>query len=35
MEDINLSTPMGTPEGVMLDQFKWVSEAVLPAFRRR
>ena len=34
MEDINLSTPMGTPEAVMLDQFKWVSEAVLPAFRR-
>ena len=34
MEDINLSTPMGTPEAVMLDQFKWVSEAVLPAFQR-
>jgi alkanesulfonate monooxygenase SsuD/methylene tetrahydromethanopterin reductase-like flavin-dependent oxidoreductase (luciferase family) len=34
MEDINLSTPMGTPEAVMLDQFKWVSEAVLPAFKR-
>jgi alkanesulfonate monooxygenase SsuD/methylene tetrahydromethanopterin reductase-like flavin-dependent oxidoreductase (luciferase family) len=34
MEDINLSTPMGTPESLMLDQFKWASEAVLPAFRR-
>jgi alkanesulfonate monooxygenase SsuD/methylene tetrahydromethanopterin reductase-like flavin-dependent oxidoreductase (luciferase family) len=34
MQDINLSTPMGTPEAVMLDQFKWVSEAVLPAFKR-
>jgi alkanesulfonate monooxygenase SsuD/methylene tetrahydromethanopterin reductase-like flavin-dependent oxidoreductase (luciferase family) len=34
MEDINLSTPMGTPEAVMLDQFQWVSEAVMPAFRR-
>jgi alkanesulfonate monooxygenase SsuD/methylene tetrahydromethanopterin reductase-like flavin-dependent oxidoreductase (luciferase family) len=34
MEDINLSTPMGTPESTMLDQFKWASEAVLPAFRR-
>ena len=34
MEDINLSTPMGTPEAVMLDQFKWASEAVLPAFRK-
>jgi alkanesulfonate monooxygenase SsuD/methylene tetrahydromethanopterin reductase-like flavin-dependent oxidoreductase (luciferase family) len=34
MEDINLSTPMGTPEAVMLDQFQLVSEAVMPAFRR-
>jgi alkanesulfonate monooxygenase SsuD/methylene tetrahydromethanopterin reductase-like flavin-dependent oxidoreductase (luciferase family) len=34
MEDINLSTPMGTPETIMLDQFQWVSEAVMPAFRR-
>jgi hypothetical protein len=34
MQDINLSTPMGTPEAMMLDQFKWVSEAVMPAFRR-
>jgi hypothetical protein len=34
MEDINLSTPMGTPETVMLDQFQWVSETVMPAFRR-
>jgi hypothetical protein len=34
MEDINLSTPMGTPVAVMLDQFKWVSEALLPAFKR-
>jgi alkanesulfonate monooxygenase SsuD/methylene tetrahydromethanopterin reductase-like flavin-dependent oxidoreductase (luciferase family) len=34
MEDINLSTPMGTPEAVMLDQFKWASEAVLPTFRK-
>jgi alkanesulfonate monooxygenase SsuD/methylene tetrahydromethanopterin reductase-like flavin-dependent oxidoreductase (luciferase family) len=34
MEDINLSTPMGTPEAVMLEQFQWASEAVLPAFRR-
>jgi alkanesulfonate monooxygenase SsuD/methylene tetrahydromethanopterin reductase-like flavin-dependent oxidoreductase (luciferase family) len=34
MQDINLSTPMGTPESVMLDQFQWVSEAVMPAFRR-
>jgi alkanesulfonate monooxygenase SsuD/methylene tetrahydromethanopterin reductase-like flavin-dependent oxidoreductase (luciferase family) len=34
MQDINLSTPMATPEAVMLDQFQWVSEAVMPAFRR-
>jgi alkanesulfonate monooxygenase SsuD/methylene tetrahydromethanopterin reductase-like flavin-dependent oxidoreductase (luciferase family) len=34
MQDINLSTPMGTPEAMMLDQFQWVSEAVMPAFRR-
>jgi alkanesulfonate monooxygenase SsuD/methylene tetrahydromethanopterin reductase-like flavin-dependent oxidoreductase (luciferase family) len=34
MRDINLSTPMGTPEAIMLDQFQWVSEAVMPAFRR-
>ena len=32
MQHINLSTPMGTPEKVMLDQFQWVSEAVMPAF---
>ena len=34
MADINLSTPMGTPETVMLGQFQGVSEAVMPAFRR-
>ena len=34
MQHINLSTPMGTPEKVMLEQFQWVSEAVMPAFRR-
>jgi alkanesulfonate monooxygenase SsuD/methylene tetrahydromethanopterin reductase-like flavin-dependent oxidoreductase (luciferase family) len=35
MEHINLSTPMGTPEAVMLEQLGWVSEAVLPKFARR
>ena len=35
MEHINLSTPMGTPEARMLEQFKWVSEAVMPAFIKR
>ena len=33
MEHINLSTPMGTPQAIMLDQFQWVSEAVMPKFR--
>jgi alkanesulfonate monooxygenase SsuD/methylene tetrahydromethanopterin reductase-like flavin-dependent oxidoreductase (luciferase family) len=33
MEHINLSTPIGTPQQMMLDQFQWVSEAVMPHFR--
>ena len=32
MEHINLSTPMGTPQAVMLEQIQWVSEAVMPKF---
>jgi alkanesulfonate monooxygenase SsuD/methylene tetrahydromethanopterin reductase-like flavin-dependent oxidoreductase (luciferase family) len=35
MEHINLSTPMGTPQAIMLEQFQWVSEAVMPHFRGR
>ena len=35
MEHINLSTPMGTPQAVMLEQIQWVSEAVMPKFQRR
>jgi alkanesulfonate monooxygenase SsuD/methylene tetrahydromethanopterin reductase-like flavin-dependent oxidoreductase (luciferase family) len=35
MEYINLSTPMGTPQAIMLEQFQWVSEAVMPHFRGR
>ena len=34
LEYINLSTSMGTPQAVMLEQFQWVAEAVMPAFRR-
>ena len=34
LEYINLSTSMGTPKAVMLDQFQWVAESVMPAFRR-
>jgi len=26
---------MGTPQQVMLEQFQWVAEAVMPAFQRR
>ena len=34
LEYINLSTSMGTPKAVMLEQFQWVAEAVMPAFRQ-
>lgn len=33
MEHINLSTSMGTPKAVMLEQFQWVAEEVMPAFK--
>jgi alkanesulfonate monooxygenase SsuD/methylene tetrahydromethanopterin reductase-like flavin-dependent oxidoreductase (luciferase family) len=33
MQHINLSTSLGTPEAVMLEQYQWVAEAVMPAFR--
>jgi len=33
MEHINLSTSLGTPRDVMLEQFQWVSEEVMPAFK--
>jgi alkanesulfonate monooxygenase SsuD/methylene tetrahydromethanopterin reductase-like flavin-dependent oxidoreductase (luciferase family) len=32
MAHINLSTSMGTPQSVMLEQFQWVAEEVMPAF---
>lgn len=35
MQHINLSTSMGTPKAVMLEQFQWVAEAVMPAFKTR
>jgi len=35
LEYINLSTSMGTPQQVMVEQFQWVAEAVMPAFQRR
>ena len=33
MEHINLSTSLGTPRAVMLEQFQWVAEEVMPAFK--
>ena len=33
MEHINLSTSLCTPKSVMLEQFQWVAEAVMPFFR--
>jgi alkanesulfonate monooxygenase SsuD/methylene tetrahydromethanopterin reductase-like flavin-dependent oxidoreductase (luciferase family) len=35
LEYVNLSTPIGTPQSVMLEQFQWAAEAVMPAFKRR
>jgi hypothetical protein len=32
MEHINLSMPLTTPRAMMVDQFQWISEAVMPAF---
>ena len=33
MQHINLSTSLCTPQAVMLEQFQWVAEAVMPAFK--
>jgi hypothetical protein len=33
LQHINLSTSLCTPERVMLEQFQWVAEEVMPAFR--
>jgi hypothetical protein len=32
MQHISLSSPIGTPKTVMLEQFQWVAEEVMPAF---
>jgi len=34
MEHINLSTPLTTPQAMMVEQLQWVSEAVMPHFKR-
>ena len=33
MEHISLSSPIGTPKATMLEQFQWVAEEVMPAFK--
>ena len=33
LEHINLSTPMGTPQAIMLDQYRRVTAEVMPHFR--
>jgi len=33
MEHISLSSPIGTPKTTMLEQFQWVAEEVMPAFK--
>ena len=33
MQHINLSTSLCTPKRVMLEQFQWVAEEVMPAFK--
>jgi alkanesulfonate monooxygenase SsuD/methylene tetrahydromethanopterin reductase-like flavin-dependent oxidoreductase (luciferase family) len=33
MEHISLSSPIGTPQATMVEQFQWVAEEVMPAFR--
>jgi alkanesulfonate monooxygenase SsuD/methylene tetrahydromethanopterin reductase-like flavin-dependent oxidoreductase (luciferase family) len=32
MQHISLSSPIGTPQATMLEQFQWVAEEVMPAF---
>jgi hypothetical protein len=34
MEHVSLSTPMGTPQSIMLEQYGRVAESVMPHFRR-
>jgi hypothetical protein len=33
MQHISLSNQIGTPETVMLEQFQWLAEKVMPAFQ--
>jgi hypothetical protein len=33
LEIVSLSMPMGTPESIMLEQYRIVGDAVMPAFK--
>lgn len=33
MQHVSLSSPIGMPEAVMLEEFQWVAEEVMPAFK--
>ena len=33
MEHISLSSSIGTPKATMLEQFQWIAEEVMPAFK--
>jgi hypothetical protein len=33
MEHISLSSPIGTPKAMMLEQIQWIAEEIMPAFK--
>src|SRR6202011_1955815 len=33
VQHISLSNPLGTPEAIMIEQFQWLAEEVMPAFK--
>ena len=33
LENVSLSSPMGTPERIMLEQFRMIGEHVIPKFK--
>jgi hypothetical protein len=35
LEHVSLSMPMGTPESIMLEQYRIVGEVVMPKFKAR
>jgi hypothetical protein len=34
MEHVSLSTPMGTPQAIMLEQYRRIASEVMPHFKR-